>query len=264
MTDELKKDDAQTVPSARFESDLAKIRLTETAQTAINITNLSNVVLEMTLKDYIAGPFDVPTPKEKVKKRPDGWDYIESSWMDKQFKSHSPLYAYELLHYSENHGWVTCIVRLTNRITSNSELGGASVRIQVRQGSGTEPTFKDIIDKGNNVAAVITRACKNAQSRFGHGADIYGKREAVRTKEENERFDDFLKSLKKLDPSKAGLFKDGWEELGADFSDYLDKWQIYVDKLKESTKLRAVEKKKPSAVDAAVTSSSTSKTIMFN
>jgi hypothetical protein len=257
MLDGIQEYDAQTVPSVRFGPT------SEAAKAEIQIGLLKgNMLSELTT--YVNSPFDVSTPKEKVKKRPDGYDYIESSWMDKQFKSHSPLYAYELLHYSENHGWVTCIVKLTDRITGNSELGGASVRIQVRQGAGAEPTFRDIIDKGNNIAAVVTRACKNAQSRFGHGADIYGKREAVRTKEENERYDDFLRSLKKLSPNKVDLFKDGWEELGADFSDYLDKWQIFIDKLKESTKIKPVEKKDSSAVDAAVTGSLTSKTIMFN
>lgn len=213
----------------------------EVIRTFANLTMLneiadqeSNKSFQNVVAEHITHPFDVPTPKEKVKKRPDGFDYIESSWMDKQFKEHTPLYSTELLHFSEAMGWVTAIVRVTDRLTGNSELGGSSVRIQVRQGT-TEPTFKDIIDKGNNVAAVITRAVKNAQSRFGHGADIYGKRESVRSNEENQRYESMLKEIQNISRNRAKLFEEGWSELGADFTEFLDKWQIYVDRNKPST-----------------------------
>jgi hypothetical protein len=225
---------------------------------AIQVTQESESLSALTA--YITSPFDIPTPKEKVKKRPDGFDYIESSWMDKQFKSHSPLYASEILHYSENHGWITCIVRLTDRISGNSELGGASVRIQVKRDAGPEPSFRDIIDKGNNVAAVITRAIKNAQSRFGIGADIYGKREAVRTEDEKKRFKENLKVLKTIAPNRAQNFQEGWDELGADFSDYLDSWDFFISKVKE-TKNSTVENVKLQSQDGEVTVKKTSKTI---
>lgn len=208
----------------------------ELVRTVANLTMLkeNKELFQTVVTDHITSPFDVPTPKEKVKKRPDGFDYIESSWMDKQFKEHSPLYSTELLHFSEAMGWVTAIVRVTDRLTGNSELGGSSVRIQVRQGT-IEPSFRDIIDKGNNVAAVITRAVKNAQSKFGHGADIYGKRESVRTEEEKKRYESMLVDIKQISQQRAKLFAEGWLELGADFTEFLDKWQIYIDRNKPST-----------------------------
>lgn len=207
------------------------------------------------LNDHVKSPFDIPTPREKVKKRPDGFDYVESSWMDRGFKAHSPLYASELLHYSESHGWITCIVRLTDRITGNSELGGASVRIQVKRGASDEPSFRDIVDKGNNVAAVITRAIKNAQSRFGHAADVYGKREAAQTDDEKQRYKSLYEMiLKNHSQARAQQFEQGWLELGADFSEYLDKWETYMSKITSHkvTKSSTVEKSESSADGAAV------------
>jgi len=185
-----------------------------------------------TVSAHITTPFDRLTPKEKVKKRPDGYDYIESSWMDKEFKTQSPLYATELVHYSEGHGWITIVVRLTDRVTGNSELGASSARIMVKSGTGLEPTFKDIIDKGNNVASALTKAIKNAQSRFGIGADVYGKRESVITDAERERYESMLKIIKSLAPAKAQIFAEQWKELGTDYTDYLDKWQTFVDRTK--------------------------------
>lgn len=207
---------------------VANLGKEEVSKVLLGIEMLNKKELGSIVTAHITSPFDVPTPKEKIKKRPDGYDYIESSWMDKNFKEHSSLYSNELVHYSESMGWITIVVKLTDRITGNSELGGSSVRIQVRQGT-LEPTFRDIIDKGNNVAACLSKAIKNAQSRFGHGADVYGKRESVRTKEESERYASMLKQITSISTSRAQLFKEGWEQLGVDFSEYLDKWQIYID-----------------------------------
>jgi len=138
------------------------------------------------------------------------------------------------------------------------------VRIQVKRDSGPEPTFRDIIDKGNNVAAVVTRACKNAESRFGHGADIYGKREAVRTEEEKERYEHLLKLAKaNISADRARLFQEGWEALGADFSEYLEKWEAYLNKVVEK-KSSSAEKASSQIKDGSVTEDKTSQTIMFN
>ena len=191
------------------------------------LSNAKSIVL-----DHITAPFNIPTPKEKVKKRPDGYDYIESSWMDKEFKTQSPIYSHELVHYSEGHGWITIIVRLTDRTTGNSELGASSARIMVKSGTGLEPTFKDIIDKGNNVASALTKAIKNAQSRFGIGADVYGKRESAITDQERDRYESMSKTIKSLAPSKQSIFEEQWKELGTDYTDFLDRWQIFVDRIK--------------------------------
>lgn len=188
------------------------------------------------LKKHVLKPFDIETPPEKIRKRPDGWDYVESSYMDHQTKEHIPLYEYSLLHCSYQDGWINIIVSLKDRITGNIELGADSARVQVRQGTNN-PNFRDIVDMGNNLKSALSKAIKNAQSRFGFSADVYGKRESIPTNEERARYDEILNIINSISPSRAQIFKDQWAGLGTDWSEFLDKWQIYVDrnKPKEAT-----------------------------
>jgi len=192
--------------------------------------------------EHITSPFDIPTPKDKVKRRPDGFDYIESTWMDKITKEGMPLYRYTLLHVSESLGWIDIIVSLEDRQTGNVELGAGSARIQVRQGTQDPPGFRDVVDKGNNLKSALTNAIKNAQSRFGYGADVYGRRESVKTKEEIERFNTILTDVKKLSPTKAQVLQEQWDDLGVDFTDFLDGWQFYIDRMNKRNDVSAEAK----------------------
>lgn len=179
----------------------------------------------------IMKPFDIKTPPEKVKKRPDGYDYVKSSYLDFQAKSNMPLYKYSLLHVSIVEGNIIVFISLENRVTGNVELGAGAERIQVR--AGTEvPTFRDIIDMGNSVKAALTEAIKNAQSRFGFAADVYQKRESVPTEDERLRFDELYEDIKSISLSRAQAFKEGWVALGTGWREFMDKWQVYVDRNK--------------------------------
>lgn len=197
-------------------------------ETLINLNLIKDSAKEQ-LNDYIASPFDISTPLEKVKKRPDGFDYVESSYMDYQTKQFMPLYEYKLLHVSYEHGWINILVSLTDRITGNVELGADSARIQVRQGTEA-PNFRDILDMGNNLKSALSKAIKNAQSRFGIAADIYQKRESVPTEDERNRFERMAKEIFNISPSRAQMFKEQWVSLGTDWSDFLDKWQVYIER----------------------------------
>lgn len=183
------------------------------------------------IREHVAKPFDIPTPPEKVKKRPDGYDYVESSYMDYQAKSHMPLYEYSLLHVSFQEGWINIIVSLKDRTTGNIELGADSARVQVRQGTNN-PNFRDIIDMGNNIKSALSKAIKNAQSRFGYSADIYGRRESIPTDEDRSRFEEMAKTIYTFSPTRAQTFKEQWAGLGTDWSEFLDKWQVYIDRNK--------------------------------
>jgi len=180
--------------------------------------------------EHVTSLYDVRTPKEKIKKRPDGFDYIESVWMDKTFKEFSPIYEYNLEHINESLGWIDVVVSLKDRITGNVELGAGSARIQVRKGTGNEPGFQDVIDKGNNLKSALTNACKNAQSRFGTGAVVYGKRESTKAPDEIKRYQQMSSAIKRINPSRAQMFEEQWNDLGVDFTEFLDRWQVYVDR----------------------------------
>ncbi len=178
--------------------------------------------------DYISRPKDIKTPAEKVKKRPDGFDYVEGSWMDYKTKEFMPLYEYKLLHVSFEHGWVNVIISLKDKYTGNLELGADSARIQVRK-NADEPNFRDIIDMGNNLKSALSKAIKNAQSRFGVSADIYHKVESEPTNPERERYTSMCRAINTISPARVQLFKEQWASLGTDWSEFLDKWQIYID-----------------------------------
>lgn len=210
-------------------------RYIEGIEALANLTLMSNS--RDAVNQYITKPLDVKTPPEKVKKRPDGFDYVESSYMDYQTKKFMPLYEYKLLHVSIEHGWINVIVSLTDRITNNVELGADSARIQVRR-EAEVPSFRDIIDMGNNLKSALSKAIKNAQSRFGIAADIYQKRESVPTDEERKRYEQMATEIYAISPTRAQMFKEQWAGLGTDWSEFLDKWQVYIDrsKLKKTTK----------------------------
>lgn len=187
------------------------------------------------LRAHITAPYDHKTPPEKVKKRPDGYDYVESSYMDFETKQFMPLYEYKLLHTSNDMGWITVIVSLTDRTTGNTELGAGSARIQVSRGVEV-PGFRDVIDMSNNVKAALTNAIKNAQSRFGIAADVYQRRESVPTDAERGRYDELKKQIHAINATRAKMFQDQWNDLGTDWSEFLDKWQVYVDRNTSDTK----------------------------
>lgn len=178
--------------------------------------------------EYIKEPFKIPTPQEKVKKRPDGFDYVESAWMDNSFKSESPLYTNSLLWVSESDGWISVLISLTDRTTGNTELGAGAAQIQVAKSSGK------ILDKGNNLTAALSKAIKNAQSRFGHAADIYRKLQEVPTDDDRERYNSMLTQLKTINLTRSYTFVDQWSQLGTDFTEFLDRWQVYIDRHTQS------------------------------
>jgi len=174
--------------------------------------------------EYIKAPFKVPTPKEKVKKRPDGFDYVESAWMDSSFKESSPLYSNTLVSHKESKGWIDVIVSVTDRTTGNNELGSGSAKIQTSTSTGK------VLDKGNNLTSALSKAIKNAQSRFGHAADIYRKLQELPDDDERERYETMLSQIKNINLTRSYTFAEQWDQLGTGFTDYLDRWQVYVDK----------------------------------
>lgn len=192
-----------------------------------NIANMGRNEIKGLVAEYIKAPFDVPTPKEKVKKRPDGLDYVEGSWMDTKSKEFMPLYEYKLLHISHEYGWINVFVSLTDRTTGNTELGAGAARIQVFRGVET-PSFRDIIDMGNNLKAALTQAIKNAQSRFGICADVYGKRESVPTDDERARLENLINEAKAIDKNMAKRIHDEWLSLGTEFDSFLAKYEAWL------------------------------------
>ena len=196
-------------------------RGSEVVEALANLTVVSDYKKQAS--EYVLQPFNDKTPPEKVKKRPDGFDYVESSWMDFSAKQFMPFYKYRLLHTSFKKGFVNVIVDLKDRITGNVELGAGSAKIQRSRSTG------EVIDLGNNLKSAVTNAIKNAQSRFGIAADIYQKRESVPTTQELARKEELYDKIVMINPTRAKLFLEKWKDLGTDFTEFLDRWEIYVN-----------------------------------
>ena len=213
---------ASNNPPAKSQSSQLS-RGSEVVEALANLTVVSEYKKQAS--EYVSKPFNDITPPEKVKKRPDGFDYVESSWMDFQAKQFMPFYKYELLHTSYEKDFINVIVSLTDKITGNAELGAGSSRIQV---SRSDTTY--VIDMSNNIKSALTNAIKNAQSRFGIAADVYQKREAVSSDVEKLRKDALHKEIYAINPTRAKMFSEQWDALGTDFTEYLDRWEVYVSR----------------------------------
>ena len=204
------------------------------AEALANLSMNRNNEISESLREHITAPFSIDTPPEKVKKRPDGFDYVPASYLDHVVKSNMPLYKYHFLHRSESMGWITYVITLEDRITGNIEIGSGSARVQVKRNSES-PNFRDIIDKSNNEKAALTEAIKNAQSRFGYASDVYRKRESVPTDEQRAQFKSLMERTKKISVMHAGTFDDQWNNLGTGWSEFLNHWETWLNHKEKNT-----------------------------
>ena len=232
VTEDVKSASPLTVATESVGTEINLSKPNEDLVALGNLTVLTEAQ-KSNIYEYISKPKEIKTPAEKVKKRPDGFDYVEASWMDYQTKQFMPLYEYKLIHLSIEHGWINVIVSLKDRITGNVELGADSARIMIKKNTDV-PSFESIIDMGNNLKSSLSQAIKNAQSRFGIAADIYQKRESEPTEDERKKFNTLVKEVGVSSPAYAQLMKRDWASLGTDWSDFLDKWQVYVNRNKKA------------------------------
>jgi len=175
-------------------------------------------------RDYILAPFAKPTPPEKVQRREDGYDYVEGSYMDYQFKQDHPSYRTKLisLEVKAELGWIFATVELTDGTTGNSEIGAGAARIQVSKEAKAKGNITpfDIIDLDKNAKSALTNAIKNAQSRFGTCADVYNRRESILTEEERSRFES---AILNVPAAKRSLVREAFKKLKFDYADFIDK-----------------------------------------
>lgn len=127
------------------------------------------------------------TGKKIVDTRPDGYDYIEESYMRSCLDKHFPGWSWEAaapLHFLGAE-WVVAqghLVIIDEHLIPfhinppvRKFYGVDSVRIQFRKGLPHTP--ENIVDVGDNCKQATTAALKYAINRLTHiGDDIYGKR----------------------------------------------------------------------------------------
>lgn len=175
------------------------------------------------VKEFMKRPYEKETPGDKVKKLPvTGYDYVKYSYMDREFKDQFPMYDWTMIQKDIVMGWIVYTVKVTDRITGNSQLGSGGARIATFK-SAEVLDHRAIVDMGHSDAAALSNALKNAMSRFGICADVYRRLEEDRTPEQEERFDSLYKTLPL---SWKVMIEEKWKALGAGYDDFLDTLEL--------------------------------------
>jgi len=199
----------------------------ETGMTLINISGGLDSV--EAVRSYNEEPFKKTTPAEKVKRSGKGYDYVKGSYMDSEFKKHSPLYEYVSMTITDvlPLGQVRAEVVLRSRVTGNTEVGTGAARIQVTKearrklesGNQSHLLPFDVVDYDKNVKSALEQARKNAQRQFGIASDVYRRQEFDPTKEELTEFSNLLNQMSF---KWKQHFSEVWEDTGFAYQDVID------------------------------------------
>jgi len=117
------------------------------------------------------------TPATQIKRRPDGYDYVEEGYMRKKLNDLYPIWSWEL-NEIQFLGGEWCWARGTLVILDNGvqRKYGAAASHRITYKRGTPHTPENIIDVGNNIKAANSDAFKVAVNRLCNIADdIYRK-----------------------------------------------------------------------------------------
>lgn len=173
------------------------------------------------------------TPKEYIGDK-FGQAFVSYPYMDDAFKTHFPAYEF---HFAFPpimfQNFILVGVELKDKVTGNVELGLKAHRIQIKKDKKdaiengrmtmADLTPFDVIDFGNDSAAALTDAIKNAESRFGICADVY--RKIVYSKEEldtlNSRFNTVIEKIEQ--PLLKRKIIENWNALKGNKEEFLNK-----------------------------------------
>lgn len=147
------------------------------------------------------------TPKQMVKKRADGFDYVEEAYMrsmlDKVYPDWSWLPAPDNAVQFLGSEWVVVqgVLEITEEESGRKRrfFSPGAARVQFK--SGQPHTTENVIDIDKNVASANSYAFKRACNRLAHIADdIYRKqvRTDFLTEEQNKSYDELLQEAQKL------------------------------------------------------------------
>lgn len=147
------------------------------------------------------------TPKQMIKKRADGFDYVEEAYMrsmlDKVYPDWSWLPAPDNAVQFLGSEWVVVqgVLEITEEESGRKRrfFSPGAARVQFK--SGQPHTTENVIDIDKNVASANSYAFKRACNRLAHIADdIYRKqvRTDFLTEEQNKSYDELLQEAQKL------------------------------------------------------------------
>ena len=220
-------------------------------QEIVPISSVTNLISFKDVKDiidYNTQPFENKTPENKVKRNPKGYDYVKGSFMDKSFKIHSPLYAYEHVEVQDvlPLGFVRVVLILKNRITGNAEVGTGAARIQLTkdareriESGGVGVTPFDVVDYDKNLKAATEQARKNAQRQFGIAADVYRRQEFDPTEENLIKWEELKE---KMSLKHKMQLQEEFESLGSHFTEWLEEIESNMEDYEKKEKTKSTTK----------------------
>lgn len=160
------------------------------------------------------------TPPEYIKMK-EGFPYLESTYVDDEFNKEFPNHQINIVNSGIFQNYyvyfdVEIIVFLSEKHFIK-KVGTGSARVQIKtaakkahEDSGRVITPFDYVDFGNSRKAALTLAIKNAQERFGIGADITGR--VVLSVEDLEKIKETYTELMSQisDPRDRNRIKEKW------------------------------------------------------
>ena len=108
-----------------------------------------------------------PTPKEQVKTRPDGMDYIEEGYMRHLLNKHYPLWSWnceEVQFLGAEWVWVRGTLTIVEDGVPRKFGSVGATRVQFKRGAPHTP--ENIVDIDKNVASANTDSFKRAVNRL--------------------------------------------------------------------------------------------------
>lgn len=168
----------------------------------VNIDDINNLdIVEQKIKETHTDVSATKTPSWAVKRRPDGFDYVEEGYMRNKLNEIYPIWSWEAVGSGVQFigaEWAVVTAELVvvdNGIPRKFFSPGAA-RIQFKKGSPHTPD--NIVDIDKNLASANTNAFKRACNRLVNIADdVYKKHieDLTLTPEQIEEVEELIKDL---------------------------------------------------------------------
>ena len=184
--------------------------------------------MEKIVRDKHTKVSDVKTPKAYIKRRPDGFDYVDEAFMRHQLNNYFPVWSWEVddIEFLGSE-WVVVRGHLSISDSSIPRRFGSvgATRIQFKRdrktGGGMPHTPENIVDIDKNVATANTNAFKRAANRLCNIADdVYHKNieDISLSDEQKEEVNKMLDKCK--DAKLCDTILDGIEDLSINTHNY--------------------------------------------
>jgi hypothetical protein len=168
----------------------------------VNIDDINNLdIVEQKIKETHTEVSATKTPSWAVKRRPDGFDYVEEGYMRNKLNEIYPIWSWEAVGSGVQFigaEWAVVTAELVvvdNGIPRKFFSPGAA-RIQFKKGSPHTP--ENVVDIDKNLASANTNAFKRACNRLVNIADdVYKKHieDLTLTPEQIEEVEELIKDL---------------------------------------------------------------------